>query len=183
MLLIYTVRTIQLKRNGTNIFVFGVGKMGLHAFTECGIYLGYAVWTLIIVLKATKYDPNLFPDSRFFNSGYFKIIGAMLVFLGCAGVSIATLTMKDAWRLGIDKKSKSGLVNSGIYTISRNPIYFFFEMYFLGTWLIYTNFNFLLSLIAAIIILHFQILQEEKFLFEKYGNEYRDYMKMVRRYI
>ena len=56
-------------------------------------------------------------------------------------------------------------------------------MYFLGTWLIYPNLFFGIAAILTIGGIHWQILQEERFLVRQYGEEYRNYMKKVRRYI
>ncbi len=39
----------------------------------------------------------------------------------------------NLWRLGIDEKYPGKLVTKGIYAFTRNPIYLFFHLYFLGT--------------------------------------------------
>lgn len=55
-------------------------------------------------------------------------------------------------------------------------------MYFLGTWLIQRDFFFLLFAVAAIVGIHYQIRQEEEFLLNHYGTDYRRYMQAVPRY-
>lgn len=76
-----------------------------------------------------------------------------------------------------------GLITTGIFSLSRNPIFLSMDLYFLGTFLIYSNLFFLLCGIGIVFGFHFQIRQEEAFLTEKYGNSYHGYMAQVRRYI
>ncbi len=73
-------------------------------------------------------------------------------------------------------------VKKGIYKFSRNPIYashniFGFSIALLtGSWII------LILHIIEIITCHLKILDEEKYCINKYGNEYKVYMKKVPRY-
>lgn len=88
-----------------------------------------------------------------------------------------------SWRVGIDKDNAGKLVTGGIFSITRNPIFVFIDMYFIGTFLIFPNLFFLILMVITIIGMHYQILQEEYFLLSHYGDEYKKYMNKVRRYI
>lgn len=58
-----------------------------------------------------------------------------------------------------------------------------FDLMYVGICLIYCNILTIVFTLFAIIMLHFQILQEEKFLEKAFGNEYIDYKKKVFRYL
>ena len=96
---------------------------------------------------------------------------------------LALISFGNSWRVGVDKQNSGKLVTNGIFSISRNPVFVFMDIYFLGVWLIYSNIFFLIALILVITGIHFQILQEEKFLLKQYGKEYKDYQRKVRRYL
>jgi protein-S-isoprenylcysteine O-methyltransferase Ste14 len=57
------------------------------------------------------------------------------------------------------------------------------DIYFLGIALIYPTIIFIIASIVIIIFIHLQILQEEKFLSNKFGEKYFEYKKQTRRYI
>ncbi len=80
-----------------------------------------------------------------------------------------------------------GLATKGIHRYSRNPNYIGWTIYFLGLTFIgwsesIWSFFFLLYLIYTACYLHWNVLQEEKFLVDKYGDEYREYLKSTPRY-
>ena len=95
----------------------------------------------------------------------------------------AVMTMKDSWRAGIPNEDKTTFISTGIYNISRNPAFLGFDLMYVGICLIYCNILTIVFTLFAIIMLHFQILQEEKFLEKAFGNEYIDYKKKVFRYL
>lgn len=81
------------------------------------------------------------------------------------------------------KPAKNGLNVKGIYRISRNPMYVGYFIYFLGC--VFLTQSFILFLILAIfqISAHWIILSEERWCIHNFGDEYRNYMKNVRRYL
>ena len=91
--------------------------------------------------------------------------------------------MKDSWHAGIPESDKTKLVVSGIYSVSRNPAFLGFDMMYLGVAMIYMNIPVVLFSLFAQIMLHLQILQEEKYLAGVFGNEYIEYKKHVFRYL
>lgn len=81
------------------------------------------------------------------------------------------------------QKTKA-IVDTGIFRITRNPIYLG-EAIFLFAWSIYLHsFWGILILIGFVIYTtQFQIKKEEEILLEKFGKTYADYCKKVRRWI
>ncbi|MBI5184202.1 MAG: hypothetical protein HZA01_00525 [Nitrospinae bacterium] len=82
---------------------------------------------------------------------------------------MALVSFRDSWRAGIDEKTQGELITTGIFAVSRNPIFIFIDLYFIGTFLINGALIFLIFAAVVIIGLHCQIIQEEKFLAKAYG--------------
>lgn len=78
----------------------------------------------------------------------------------------------------------TSLVSSGIYQLTRNPMYLGFVFVLLG-WAVYLSqwLSFLLLPAFVLYINRFQISPEERFMLEKFGAEYSSYMSKVRRWI
>ena len=96
---------------------------------------------------------------------------------------ISVLCMKDSWRAGIPDRDKTELVTDGIYSYSRNPAFLGFDLLYIGVLLMYCNLLTLMFTIFAIIMLHLQILQEERYLASVFGKEYQEYRHKVFRYL
>ena len=85
--------------------------------------------------------------------------------------------------MGIDKSAPGELVATGIFTVSRNPIFLFIDLYFAGTFLVNGTLIFLLFAALVVLGMHYQILQEERFLAGAHGEAYRRYCTVVGRYL
>ena len=111
-----------------------------------------------------------------------KLPGIVLGILGVLLFVTAVITMADSWRAGIAEKDRTKFVCSGIFQISRNPAFLGFDLVYAGILLMF--FNWLLAAVSlwAAIMLHLQILQEEKYLPTVFGEEYVTYRKKVCRY-
>ncbi len=112
-----------------------------------------------------------------------KSIGVALTAVGFGVFVVALKQLGLSWRLGIDEQTPGELITSGIYALSRNPIYVFFDLYFLGTFLVNGTPLFLAALVLLSANLHIQIQQEEKFLIARFGAAYEAYAARVGRYV
>lgn len=112
-----------------------------------------------------------------------RFTGFCMGMLGDMRFLISVLCMKDSWRAGIPDKDRTKLVTTGIYRYSRNPAFLGFDFMYVGLLLMYFNLSMLVASAFAIIMLHLQILQEERYLTENYGESYKAYRKHVFRYL
>jgi protein-S-isoprenylcysteine O-methyltransferase Ste14 len=80
------------------------------------------------------------------------------------------------------KPAENGINRNGIYRVSRNPIYVSYFVYFLGCVMLTQSFILFAILLVFQISAHWIILSEERWCVKKFGKEYIDYMKKVRRY-
>ena len=112
-----------------------------------------------------------------------RLTGFCVGMLGDAIFLLSVLCMKDSWRAGIPDKDKTELVTTGIYRFSRNPAFLGFDLMYIGVLLLYGNLLTLGFSLFAMMMLHLQILQEERFLASTFGEPYREYCRRVFRYL
>lgn len=118
---------------------------------------------------------------RMWNSSY-SWVSISVAALGVLVFIVAIVTMRDSWRAGIPEKDKTELVTTGLYRISRNPAFLGFDLMYLGLLIAFFNFVHLAFVIYAVTMLHLQILQEEQYLTETFGEKYTEYKKHTGRY-
>lgn len=111
-----------------------------------------------------------------------RFTGFCVGILGDAIFLLSVLCMKDSWRAGIPDKDKTELVTTGIYRFSRNPAFLGFDLMYVGVLLLYGNLLTLSFSAFAIVMLHLQILQEERYLVNTFGAPYQEYCRHVFRY-
>lgn len=147
---------------------------------------GSLFWTELIMKIATYATVAAEAASIFIAHPFLplniRIAGLFLAAAGDAVFLCAVLTMKDSWRAGIPENDRTEIVTGGIYSISRNPAFLAFDLVYLGILLSFFNIPLLSLSIFSALMIHLQILQEEKFLPSVFGDEYLAYKSRVRRY-
>ena len=112
-----------------------------------------------------------------------RIPGAVLLFSGLALLVTAQLHLGAAWRIGIDDTARLGLVTSGLYAFSRNPIYLAFAIVMIGYTLLIPTLLSLILLVGNFIGSRQQALREEEYLARTYGDAWRHYAGRVGRFL
>ena len=110
-------------------------------------------------------------------------IGTALCAASVVWFAFALKSFGDSFRVGIDETAPDKLVTTGMFAVSRNPIYVAFLSYFIGIMLSYFNVTSIITFALFFAAIHRQILREERFLKKHYGKEYEDYCARVRRYL
>ena len=174
-------RTVMLMRQGVRVFVLAKGKSFFERLLEIAIAPLLVLWTAQIILTAL--DIELFHLTMLWTSSTIQWLGVIVCFFGILIFIYALISFGNAWRVGIDAEKSDRLVTGGIFAYSRNPIFLFMNIYFLGIFLTYPNILFLTFSVCAFCGIHMQILNEERFLRSKFGTEYENYCKKTRRYI
>lgn len=134
--------------------------------------LGVVIAQLVSILFGWSCLPT---NARF--TGFCTGMLGELIFL------LSVLCMKDSWRAGIPDQEHTELVTSGIYRFSRNPAFLGFDFMYIGVMLMYCNLLTVPLTVFAIVMLHLQILQEERYLDETFGEAYREYKRHTFRYL
>jgi protein-S-isoprenylcysteine O-methyltransferase Ste14 len=138
----------------------------------------YALALLIGYFLQSRFPLPFLPQPYALVIGYV----ALLPGVALAAVSVATM-LRGKGTLNTNAPS-SQLVTTGVYRISRNPMY-------VSNALIYAGFASLLGLTWALIFLPLliiytqvaAILPEERFLIRHFGDTYRAYQARVRRWL
>ena len=174
-------RTAMLMLRGTRVFVLAKGKSLPERLLEIILMPALLLWSLQIVF--TVFRIPLLPAPMFWDFPSLGVTGVTLCAAGLVVFVVALVSFGNAWRVGIDEECSDRLVTDGIFAISRNPIFLFMDLYFIGTFLVFPNWFFLAFFTLSAAGIHRQILNEEKFLGIKFGGAYAEYKRKVRRYI
>lgn len=171
------------KRTGVNPLTFNKTD-DAHGFNG-KVFTAISFLELIVVgiyaFKNSWYD-YLLPFWYLENPILIKI-GWGLLLLSLILVWIAQSQMANSWRIGIDEKNKTTLVTSGMFSISRNPIFLGIMIANIGLFLVIPNAFTLLIVSLSTISINTQIRLEEEFLKLEFGTKYEEYLKKVRRWI
>lgn len=179
-------RTVYMHAQGTRVMVLGSGKGGLKALLEVGFLAILGWWSLEILDRCLALDLSPLPDwmqQSLFTSRLADVAGGAALVAGLIIFIWALASFGNAWRIGIDHQRPGGLVTQGIFGHTRNPVFIFLDLYFIGTALINRDIFFLIVAIAVVAGIHYQIKQEEQFLRKHYGREYERYRQRVPRYL
>lgn len=172
---IYFAKMLVQKRQGIQTRQIGrVKEKSVHI-----VELLMSIATLaapVIQILSIIFGWNHMPANARFTGFCIGMLGD-IIFLA------SVLCMKDSWRAGIPDKDRTKLVTTGIYRYSRNPAFLGFDFMYVGLLLMYFNLSMLVVSAFAIIMLHLQILQEERYLTDNYGESYKAYRKHVFRYL
>ena len=110
------------------------------------------------------------------------VVGTVAGVVGIAYLVMALSAMQTNWRAGIDTARQTGLVQSGIYRFSRNPVFVGFALMYCGVLLILPNYLLVVLTGVALVLCHRQIVCEERYLAQRFGEEYEVYCRRTWRY-
>jgi len=111
------------------------------------------------------------------------IVGIALMVLSLIWTVIAQAQMRESWRIGIDSEHKTSLVETGVFSISRNPIFVGMIITLLGLFLVIPDALSFVALIMVTTLIAIQVRLEEEFLRKTHGDEYALYCRRVRRWL
>jgi protein-S-isoprenylcysteine O-methyltransferase Ste14 len=168
-----------------------LAKNGKHAMGKptiqpvlfyTGKFLLFGVWVLFAVIAVFPQYRNSVPFLiQDFTPDVQKLLA--VVFLIPANLIIvpAYLSMGLVTHIGIPS-GKHELRTTGIYKISRNPMYASFIFLNTATFLFLPSLLLLAIMLYGMIVHHFIILGEEKYLEKEFDAEYHKYKTRVPRY-
>ena len=172
---IYLVKQWRQKRRGIQTMQIGRGTDAQTHTVETLMGIATAGIIPAQLLSITFGWSHLPANARF--TGFCIGMVGDLIFL------ISVLCMKDSWRAGIPDRDRTELVTDGIYAYSRNSAFLGFDLQYIGMLLMFCNLLTGMFTVFAIVILHLQILQEERYLTAAFGAEYLKYRHQVFRYL
>lgn len=172
---IYFTKMLVQKRRG--IRTRQIGRRKEKALHTVETLMGIATLAAPVAqLLSIAFGWSLLPANARFTGFCIGILGDVIFLL-------SVLCMKDSWRAGIPDKDKTALVTTGIYRFSRNPAFLAFDFMYVGVLLLYFNPVTAVFSAFAVVMLHLQILQEERYLTDVFGEAYLTYKRHVFRYL
>lgn len=120
----------------------------------------------------------------FVPAGLATPLGASLVGVAIALLAWAVALFRAAGTPVPARQPTTAIVRTGPYRVSRNPIYLAFSLAQLGIAVWSNSLWLLLTLLVAVGFIHYRvILGEEAYLERRFGAEYLDYKRSVRRWL
>lgn len=173
---VYFTKQIMQKKEGVTTLILGKGDKPQRVIR---------IETWLKILSFTL--PVVEVMSIFWNlmelPVWFQCIGIVVAAIGVLFFCMAILTMKGSWRAGIPEKKETSLIRDGIFQYSRNPAFVGFDLLYLGILIAFPNAWHACFVAAAIYAFHLQILNEEDYMAQTFGEEYAQYKNRVRRYL
>ena len=176
MMAMVITRAIMLRRAGVDAMNFGRTDKTDFLIIPFAALLFYTIF-------GDAFGWPLLSTQTFFQSEALAWVGVGLCFGALVFLLLSLIAFGRSFRVGIDTEHPDELVTSGIFSISRNPIYVGFLLMLLGQFLVFPNWVLLIYLLGGFWLINRQIVREEAFLREHYGQVYVDYCGHVRRYL
>jgi protein-S-isoprenylcysteine O-methyltransferase Ste14 len=142
----------------------------------------FAFFYLYVIFASALQWPSVM-RSTLFTSSVAAWVGVGLCGCGLVLMLATLIAFGSSFRIGIDEDRPDALLTTGIFALSRNPIYVAFATVLAGEFLVLPNLLLLLYLLAGAALFHRQVLREETFLAAHYGSEYDAYRSRVHRYL
>ena len=183
-LIVFVLRSWLLwKRTGVNPFTFD-DTDDAHGYNGRLFKFIIALEVLIVAIYAFGGEvyEYLLP---FWYLEYWQlqVAGWVFLVLSLVWTFTAQLQMADAWRIGIDTKNDTELVSTGLFSISRNPIFLGIILADIGLFLVAPNAFTLLIGVLSIVVIQTQVRLEEAYLTTVHGEDYIEDRKRVRRWL
>lgn len=169
-------RVIQLRRAGTQAMHFGNMDKKDFLIPPFALFYFYTIF-------AAAFNWPIPSGQRLFQNEIIAWIGVGLCAGGLLVLLLSLLSFGRSFRVGIDADHPDQLVTTGVFALSRNPIYVGFALVLIGQFLVFPNWIPLAYLVVGFWLFHRQVLREEEFMRRHYGHEYAEYCRRVRRYV
>ena len=176
MLGMVLTRVLMLRRRGIAAMQFGKIDKTDFLIPPFALFYFYLVF-------ANAFNLPSIGTQEFFHSEIVAWIGVFFCLLGLLLLLWSLVSFGQSFRVGIDAEHPDKLITNGIFAFTRNPIYVAFATILLGQFLIFSNWILLVYMVAGIWLFHRQVLREEEYLKQHYGEEYLEYCNRVRRYL
>ena len=168
----------------------GINPYALKNTDDAYGYIGFAfrinfVLNLVAVISFSflPWTYEYLAPIEWLDNYYLKVVGLAVQFVSFIWLVIAQSQMGKSWRVGIDKENRTDLVNQGLFTVSRNPIFLGIRVGLVAVFLTIPNAVTLLALGLGNALVQIQIRLEEEHLEGLHGEKYLKYKQKVRRWV
>lgn len=137
-----------------------------------------------ILMIIVQYFSIIINDNWYFINvfSFIRIIGLIIILLGIVLLILALIAIKDNFLIGSNPNTNTSLVTSGIYKISRNPIFLGFDLLYIGLFFVFPNPINLIFTIILVWLFDGLINIEEGYLVSIHKDDYINYKSKVKKY-
>lgn len=111
------------------------------------------------------------------------IIGLVVFFLAFTGRAKALQELGKNYSQDFRCVPNGFLVITGVYSVIRHPIYLFYTIETVGYYVIKQNYVSIAAVVVVILTAFYRMESEEKYLCQKFGDQYESYRKKTKRFI
>jgi protein-S-isoprenylcysteine O-methyltransferase Ste14 len=149
-----------------------------------GVYFPPPLLYVLIFIAAVLIQKKFPIADSIFQSLTIKIVGIFLLLMALFFSFRSLRQFFQSKNTVILFKPASSLQTTGIYGISRNPMYLGLAIVYLGITCIIGNWwNIILFPLLFLIIQEYVINREERYLASEFGQQYEEYKRKVRRWL
>lgn len=151
---------------------------------HAGVYIPPPLIYIAVFLTAVLIQRFVHLNNSFFVTTASRVIGSVMLLIGLIFNIPALRQFFKTKNTLITIKPANSLQTSGIYSVSRNPMYVSLVFFYLGISFFVGNWwNFILFPLLILIVQEYVIKREEKYLVRKFGEEYIAYKTKVKRWV
>ena len=174
---------VVYKTTGINPYVLG-GSDNAYDYIGVVFRLTFlAVVGVIILFSLFGGFYDYAAPVRWLEHDFVRWFGLVLLALSLVWTAVAQMQMGASWRIGIDKKNRTELVEKGLFGLSRNPIFLGMRLALAGFFLTIPNAVTLSTLVLGDVLMQIQVRLEEEHLGNLHGERYALFTTRVRRWI
>lgn len=160
---------LHLRKTGSTGFRASARRSKAEALGAGGIAAA-AIASLVATILA------LFTSSNSLDQAWMRWSGAALASTGLALVLAAQTNMGASWRIGVNQSETTELVTSGLFNVTRNPIFLGMLVFWLGMAFLVPDILSIMAFVLALAAVEIQVrLVEEPYLIRVHGAPYLDY--------
>ena len=154
-----------------------LGKTPINPYLfVTGKILGYITWIFMFLAMSNIEIVTIHSNSILKNISFF-FLGFGVLFL-----ALSSIFLGKNVRMGLPEE-ETKLKTKGIYRISRNPMYIGLGLITTASMIYTSNLFIIIFGIYSVYVYHLIIKSEELFLEKRFGDEYLNYKKKIRRYL
>jgi protein-S-isoprenylcysteine O-methyltransferase Ste14 len=145
-------------------------------------FIVFAPLILALALVVTAYD-FVYLQGLVYRPNIIAFTGLTLFVLGIVMFAIGKRTLGKSFSYGLKTLHDHKLVTHGIYKHTRHPVIFASIICPVGIPLIFSSLYGFLLMLTLVPLFLYRMLIEERLLIERFGDDYRQYMKRTKRLV
>lgn len=168
----------------------GANPLVLPSGDNADAYVGRAFKLVVASCAIVVTSLVLLPNARRWLGAHETLqlagvtyLGWVLLIAAFGWLLVAQAQMGASWRIGIDARARTALIETGLFSVSRNPVFLAMRVTLLGLFLVVPASATLALLVAGEILIQVQVRLEEQHLRALHGDRYAHYAERVRRWL